>query len=52
LVIKLINKCEMIVRKGGASIGADEIVRMGKEIGKKTFTNINEIFTLKTNTLL
>ncbi|CAN5441879.1 DUF4406 domain-containing protein [soil metagenome] len=43
VAIRLISKCDAILRIGGPSSGADEMVRIGQEKGKKIFMDINEI---------
>ncbi len=43
VAIRLISKCDVILRIGGASNGADEMVRIGKENGKKIIFKIEEI---------
>jgi hypothetical protein len=43
VAIRLISKCDVILRIGGASGGADEMVRIGREKGKAVFFNIDEI---------
>lgn len=41
--IRLISKCDIVFRIGGASEGADEMVKIGKEKGKKIIYEIGEI---------
>lgn len=43
VAIRLIDKCDAILRIGGPSGGADEMVRIGKEKGKKIFYDVAEI---------
>lgn len=43
VAIRLIEKCDAILRIGGPSSGADEMVRIGKEKGKRIFYDIAEI---------
>ena len=43
VAIRLISKCDIIFRIGGPSGGADEMVRIGKEKGKKIVYKIEEI---------
>jgi hypothetical protein len=43
VAIRLIDKCDAILRIGGPSGGADEMVRIGKEKGKKIFYDLAEI---------
>ncbi|MGV3503658.1 MAG: DUF4406 domain-containing protein [Adhaeribacter sp.] len=39
VALRLIDHCDAILRIGGASAGADEMVRAGKEKGKLIFLN-------------
>jgi hypothetical protein len=41
--IRLISHCDAVLRIGGASQGADEMVRVGLEKGKKIFYDLGEI---------
>ena len=43
VAIRLISKCDIVFRIGGPSNGADEMVRIGKEHGKKIIYGIEEI---------
>ena len=43
IAIKLINHCDAVLRIGGASAGADEMVATGKAMGKKIFYDKTEI---------
>ena len=43
VAIRLISKCDIVLRIGGASRGADEMVKFGKEKGKRIIYNIEEI---------
>lgn len=43
VAIRLISQCDIILRIGGASGGADEMVRIGKEKGKKIIFNTDEL---------
>ena len=43
VAIRLIDKCDAILRIGGPSGGADEMVRIGKEKGKSIFYSMEEI---------
>ncbi len=43
IAIKLINHCDAVLRIGGASAGADEMVATGKAMGKKIFYDTSEI---------
>jgi len=41
--IRLISKCDIVFRIGGPSNGADEMVNIGKEKGKKIIYTVEEI---------
>jgi hypothetical protein len=41
--IRLISHCDAVLRIGGASQGADEMVKVGLEKGKKIFYDLGEI---------
>ena len=43
VAIRLICKCDIVFRIGGASGGADEMVKIGKEKGKRIIYKIKEI---------
>lgn len=43
VAIRLISKCDIIFRIGGPSSGADEMVRVGKEHGKKIVYSLDDI---------
>ena len=43
LAIQLIDHCDAVLRIGGASAGADEMVRVGQSKGKLIFRNKSEI---------
>jgi hypothetical protein len=43
VAVKLIDHCDAVLRVGGASQGADEMIKFGKEKGKIIFLGINEI---------
>ena len=43
VAIRLISHCDAVLRIGGVSAGADEMVRIGREKGKTIFFGINEI---------
>ena len=45
VAIRLIEKCDIIFRIGGPSSGADEMVRIGKEKGKRIIYGIEELST-------
>lgn len=43
VAIRLLEKCQAVLRVGGASAGADEMVRIGSGLGLKIYTNPGEI---------
>lgn len=43
VAIRLISKCDVVFRIGGPSSGADEMVRIGREQGKKIVFDVNEL---------
>ena len=43
VAIRLIDKCDAVLRIGGASNGADEMVKVGQEKGKRIFHSVEEI---------
>ena len=43
VAIRLISKCDIVMRIGGPSGGADEMVRIGKEKGKRIIYQLEEI---------
>ena len=43
VAIRLIEHCDAVLRIGGASSGADQMVETGKAYGKKIFYSIDEI---------
>ena len=47
IAVQLIDHCDAVLRIGGASAGADEMVKTGKEKGKLVFFDIAEISNLK-----
>ena len=43
VAIRLISKCDIVFRMGGPSNGADEMVRIGLEKGKRVIYTIEEL---------
>jgi hypothetical protein len=43
IAVRLLEKCDAVLRVGGASAGADEMVRVGQTLGLKIFTSLAEI---------
>jgi hypothetical protein len=43
IAVRLLEKCDAVLRVGGPSAGADEMVRVGRTLGLKIYTNATEI---------
>ncbi len=43
IAVRLLEKCDAVLRVGGPSAGADEMVRVGRGLGLKIYTNLTEI---------
>ena len=43
VAIRVLEKCQAVLRVGGPSAGADEMVRAGRELGLKIYSNCEEI---------
>lgn len=43
IAVRLLEKCDAVLRVGGASTGADEMVRVGRELGLNIYTSAAEI---------
>jgi GDP-mannose pyrophosphatase NudK len=43
IAVRLLTKCDAVLRVGGPSAGADEMVRIGRSLGLKIYTNLEEI---------
>jgi len=43
IAIRLLEKCDAVLRVGGPSAGADEMVRVGRTLGLAIYTNLAEI---------
>src|SRR5215472_12996677 len=43
IAIRLLEKCDAVLRVGGPSTGADEMVRIGRSLGLKIYTALAEI---------
>jgi hypothetical protein len=41
--VRLLEKCDAVLRVGGASAGADEMVRVGRSLGLKIYRSLAEI---------
>jgi hypothetical protein len=46
IAIRLLEKCDAVLRVGGPSAGADEMVRVGRTLGLKIFNTLGEIPTV------
>ena len=47
IAIRLLEKCDAVLRVGGPSQGADEMVRIGRELGLKIYRDASEIPTVE-----
>ena len=43
IAVRLLKKCDAVLRVGGASTGADEMVRVGRSLGLKIYNALAEI---------
>jgi hypothetical protein len=43
IAVRLLEKCDAVLRVGGSSAGADEMVRVGRSLGLKIYTDLAEI---------
>ena len=43
IAVRLLEKCDGVLRIGGASAGADEMVRVGRSLGLKVYHSLAEI---------
>jgi hypothetical protein len=43
IAIRLLEKCDAVLRVGGASAGADEMVRVGRQLGLAVYSALDEI---------
>jgi hypothetical protein len=43
IATRLLEKCDGVLRVGGPSTGADEMVRVGQSLGLKIYTALSEI---------
>jgi len=43
IAVRLLSKCDAVLRIGGPSAGADEMVRVGRELGLKIYSGVAEI---------
>ncbi len=47
IAVRLLAKCDAVLRVGGSSVGADEMVRVGRSLGLKIYHSPAEIPTLE-----
>ncbi|GAA4469924.1 DUF4406 domain-containing protein [Nibrella saemangeumensis] len=47
VAIQLLNRCDAVLRVGGPSAGADDMVRIGKEQGKFIFNSLDDVPNLQ-----
>jgi len=43
VAVRLLEKCDAVLRVGGASAGADEMVRVGRSLGLRIYSSLAEI---------
>ena len=43
IATRLLEKCDAVLRVGGPSAGADEMVRVGRDLGATIYTTLEEI---------
>ncbi len=43
IAVRLLQKCDAVLRVGGPSSGADEMVRVGRSLGLSIYTSLAEI---------
>jgi hypothetical protein len=43
IATRLLEKCDAVLRVGGASTGADEMVRVGRSLGLKIYSTVAQI---------
>jgi hypothetical protein len=43
IAIRLLERCDAVFRIGGASAGADEMVRIGRDLGLTIYTRLQDI---------
>jgi hypothetical protein len=43
IAVRLVSRCDAILRVGGASLGADEMVRLAHEQGRMVFHRLEEV---------
>lgn len=45
IAVRLLEKCDAVLRIGGPSVGADEMVRVGQSLGLKIYSALAQIPT-------
>jgi hypothetical protein len=43
IAVRLLEKCDAVLRVGGPSAGADEMVRVGRSLGLRIYSSLAEI---------
>jgi len=43
IAVRLLQKCDAVLRVGGPSAGADEMVRVGRELNRHIYTELSQI---------
>lgn len=43
IAVRLLERCDGVLRVGGPSIGADEMVRVGRSLGLEIYNSLEEI---------
>ena len=43
IAVRLLEKCDAVLRVGGPSAGADEMVRVGRSLGLKIYNSLKEV---------
>jgi hypothetical protein len=43
IALRLLEKCDGVLRVGGPSVGADEMVRVGRSLGLNIYSTLAEI---------
>jgi hypothetical protein len=43
IAVRLLEKCDAVLRVGGPSTGADEMVRMGQQLGLDIYSALSEV---------
>jgi hypothetical protein len=46
IAVRLLEKCDAVLRVGGPSAGADEMVRVGRELGLTIYTDPAEVTSI------